>query len=109
MGTFVITKKTEAKFQVQLKSKTGKVLLCSQEYSSKISCKKAIEKFRAYAQDKNSFQKRTTVQWELYFYLKTAQGKPIATSINYNTYLAREKAINTVKKIAPIAAVEDHC
>lgn len=105
----MITKKQSGKFQVHLKSKAGQILLSSEDYLTKISCKKAIEKLRAYAKDAGKFQKKTTIDWELYFYLKTANGHTIATSKKYATNLSREQAINRVKKIAPIASIEDQC
>ncbi|MFZ0598825.1 MAG: YegP family protein [Flavobacterium sp.] len=107
MGKFVITKKDCGRFQVHLKSKTGKVLLSSEEYLTKISCKKNIEKLRIYASQADKFQKKTTVDWELYFYLKASGGKTIGTSTKFPSELSREQAIKIVQKIAPTAPVEN--
>jgi uncharacterized protein YegP (UPF0339 family) len=109
MGKFVITKKQCGKFQVHLRSKAGQILLSSEEYLTKISCKRTIEKLRVFAKDAGKFQKKTTVDWQLYFYLKSASGKAIATSKKYSTNLSREQAITRVRKIAPLAPVEDRC
>lgn len=97
----------EGKFQVHLQSKGGLILLSSEEYRTKISCKKAIEKFRVSAQDNTKFQKKTTIAWELYFYLKAANGQTIGISNKYPSALSREKAIYRIKKLAPIAPIED--
>lgn len=107
MEKFVITKKQCGKFQVQLRSKAGQILLSSEEYLTKISCKRTIEKLRTFSKDSGKFQKKTTVDWELYFYLKSASGKAIAISKKYSTNLSREQAITRVRKIAPFAPVED--
>lgn len=107
MGKFVITKKPCGKYQVILKSKTGNILLLSLEYAAKISCKKAIELLRIYSQDSDKYQKKTTVDWELYFYLKAKNGQTIGTSQKYQSTFSREQVIERIKKIAPIAEVED--
>jgi uncharacterized protein len=107
MGKFVITKKTGGKFQVHLKSKAGQILLISEEYLTKISCKKIIERLRIYARHADKFQKKTTVNWELYFYLKSASGQTLGTSKKYPSALSRDQAIIKVRKLAPIAPVED--
>ncbi|MDA6069963.1 YegP family protein [Flavobacterium sp. AC] len=107
MGKFVIIRKTAGKYQVQLKSRAGTLLLNSREYTTKISCKKTIECLRSYAGQANKFQKKTSTEWELYFYLKSNNGKTIATSVLFPSTLSREQAIKRVQKLAPIAAVED--
>lgn len=109
MGKFVIQKKTCGTFQVHLKSKTGQLLLSSDTYLTKASCNKVIERFRIYTQQADKFQKKTTIDWELYFYLKAANGQTIGTSIKYATNLSREQAIIKIKKLAPLAPVEDQC
>ncbi|TPG45272.1 DUF1508 domain-containing protein [Flavobacterium pectinovorum] len=107
MGKFVITKKPCGKYQVMLKSKAGNILLLSSEYAAKISCKKAIELLRIYSQDAAKYQKKTTVDWELYFYLKSKNGQAIGISPKYQSTFSREQVIERIKRIAPIADVED--
>lgn len=107
MGKFVIIRKKAGKFQVQLKSKAGTVLLSSEEYATKISCKKAIESFRTHAQQADKYQKKISTDWEPYFHLRSSHGKVIATSAIFPSTLSRELAIKRVQRIAPIAIVED--
>ena len=107
MGKFVITKKPCGKYQVILKSKAGNILLLSSEYTAKISCKKTIELLRFYSQDADKYQKKTTVDWEFYFYLKSKNGQTIGTSPKYLSTFSREQVIERIKKTAPLADVED--
>ncbi|MCD0472685.1 YegP family protein [Flavobacterium sp. JAS] len=109
MGKFVITKKECGKFQVCLKSNTGQVLLTSQELRSKISCRKAIEQLRTYTQEVDKFHKKTATDWELYFYLKSTNGRTIGISSRFPSALARDQAIKMIQKLAPNAFIEDQC
>lgn len=107
MAKFVITRKECGKFQVILKLETGFILLKSREYAAKTSCKKAIERIRISARQADNFQKKVTVNWEPYFYLKEASGRIIGISEIHATNLSREQAIINMKKRTQSALIED--
>ena len=120
MGKFVI-KKSAAGTKFDLKSGNGEIIASSQVYASEAACKKGIESVRKNAaskienQTKKGFAVETNPKYEVYkdkkgefrFRLKATNGHIIATSEGYATEANCLKGIESVKKNAPIANIED--
>ncbi|WP_374121166.1 YegP family protein [Flavobacterium sp. LHD-85] len=72
--------------------------MTSGSYLTELNCKKGIERFKIYAQHHNKFYKRTSSNWQFYFYLKAANGHIISISKPHDSVLSRDQAIDWVKK-----------
>lgn len=121
MGKFVVkTVKSGIKFE--LKAGNGEVIATSEVYSSKASCLSGVESVRknapiaavedqtaeGFAQQKNpKFEMYTDKAGEFRFRLKARNGEIIATSEGYKAKASCENGIESVRKNAPDAAVEE--
>ncbi|WP_396172968.1 YegP family protein [Flavobacterium sp.] len=107
MGKFVITKRTNGEFQFNLKAGNGQVILSSQGYATKASCENGIESVRKNSADDARFDRKTSTNGKDYFNLTATNGQIIGSSELYESLAARENGIESVKKNAPDAGVED--
>ena len=121
MGKFVIRKNaTGIKFD--LKAGNGEVIATSEVYESEAACKNGVESVRKNApvangedQTVEGFEKAKCPKFEIYadkagefrFRLKARNGQIIATSEGYTTKNACENGVESVRKNAPEAAVEE--
>lgn len=108
MEKFVINKKTNGEFQFDFIDKKGKVILSSGGYTRKLMCIKGIESVKRNSQNNIKFFRKTALNNETYFNLKAFNGKVIGVSKMFKDRFSRDKGIESVKKTAPIALVEDH-
>ncbi|MFN3753971.1 YegP family protein [Flavobacterium sp.] len=107
MGKFVITKRTNGDFQFNLKAGNGQVILTSQGYSTKASCENGVESVKKNAPDDARYERKTSSNGKDYFNLTASNGQIIGSSEMYESTAARENGIESVKKNAPEADVED--
>lgn len=107
MGKFVITTRTNGDFQFNLKAGNGEIILTSQGYSSKSSCNNGIESVRKNSSDDNRYEKKTSTNDKYYFALKAGNGEIIGSSQMYESSSGRDNGIESVKKNAPDATVDD--
>jgi hypothetical protein len=107
MGKFVITKRTNGDFQFNLKAGNGQVILTSQGYASKDSCKNGIESVKKNSTDDARYERKTSSNGKDFFNLTSTNGQIIGSSEMYESTAARENGIESVKKNAPEAEVED--
>lgn len=121
MGKFVVkTVKSGIKFD--LKAGNGEVIASSEVYSSKASCLNGVESVRKNApiaaledQTAEGFKQQKNPKFEMYtdkagefrFRLKARNGEIIATSEGYKAKAGCENGIESVRKNAPDAAVEE--
>lgn len=121
MGKFVVkTVKSGIKFD--LKAGNGEVIATSEVYSSKASCLNGVESVRKNApiaavedQTAEGFEQQKNPKFEMYtdkagefrFRLKARNGEIIATSESYKAKVSCENGIESVRKNAPDAAVEE--
>ena len=121
MGKFVVkTVKSGIKFD--LKAGNGEVIARSEVYSSKASCLNGVESVRKNApiaavedQTAEGFEQQKNPKFEMYtdkagefrFRLKARNGEIIATSESYKAKASCENGIESVRKNAPDAAVEE--
>ncbi|MCW8313813.1 YegP family protein [Sphingobacterium thalpophilum] len=107
MGKFVVTTRKNGEYQFNLKAGNGQTILGSEGYSSKASCLNGIESVRKNAQDDGRFEKKTSSNGKWYFNLKASNGQIIGTSEMYESSSGMENGIESVKKNAPSAEVDD--
>ncbi|WP_316632264.1 YegP family protein [uncultured Flavobacterium sp.] len=107
MEKFVISKNTNGEFQFDFIDKKGKVILRSGEYTRKLMCLKGIESVKRNSQDNIKFFRKTSLNNETYFNLKAFNGKIIGVSKMFKDRFSRDKGIESLKKKAPSALIED--
>lgn len=107
MGKFVITKRKNDEYQFNLKAGNGQVILSSEGYSSKDGCKNGIESVKKNAPADDRYDRKESTSGKPYFNLKAANGQIIGSSEMYESVSARDNGIESVKKNAPDATVED--
>ena len=121
MGKFVVkTVKTGIKFN--LKAGNGEIIATSEVYSAKASCLGGIESVRKNApiaaledQTVEGFEQQKNPKFEVYkdkagefrFRLKARNGEIIASSEGYTAKASCLGGIESVRKNAPDAAVEE--
>ena len=121
MGKFLISNVSSG-IKFDLKATNGQVIATSEVYESKAACKNGIESVRKNApiasfedQTAEGFEVATNPKFEMYqdkagefrFRLKARNGQIIATSEGYTTKNACENGVESVRKNAPEAAVEE--
>jgi uncharacterized protein YegP (UPF0339 family) len=107
MGKFVISKRTNGEFQFNLKADNGQVILTSEGYAAKSGCTNGIESVRKNAPEDGNYDRKTASNGKYYFTLKAGNGQVIGTSQMYESASGRDNGIESVKKNAPDASVED--
>jgi uncharacterized protein YegP (UPF0339 family) len=107
MVKFVITKRTNGEFQFNLKAGNGQTILTSEGYTTKAACTNGIESVKTNSQDDNRYDRKEAKNGKPYFNLKASNGQIIGASEVYESVSARENGIESVKKNAPDAAVDD--
>lgn len=107
MGKFVITKRANGEFQFNLKAGNGQVILASEGYTTKAACENGVESVRKNSQDEARFERLTSKNDKYYFLLKATNGQAIGSSEMYESVASRDNGIESVKKNAPDAEVDD--
>lgn len=107
MGKFVISTRKNGEFQFNLKAGNGQTILASEGYTTKAACENGIESVRKNSQDDSKFEKLTAKSGQPYFNLKAGNGQVIGNSEMYESTASRDNGIESVKKNAPDATVEE--
>ena len=79
----------------------------SEGYTTKANCLNGVESVKKNAQDDNKFDRKTSTNGKHYFNLKATNGQIIGTSEMYESASGMENGIESVKKNAPDATVEE--
>lgn len=108
MGKFVVAKNAGDKYYFNLKADNGQVIMTSQGYTSKPSCMNGIESVRTNALNDGQFDRKTSSNDKPYFNLLATNGQIIGTSEMYESTAGRDNGIESVKKNAPDATVDDN-
>ncbi len=95
----------ESRFR--LKAGNGEIILSSEGYSSKSACLNGVESVKKNATDDSRYEKKESAGGKYSFTLKAANHQVIGTSQSYKTASGRDNGIESVKKNAPGARVED--
>jgi uncharacterized protein len=107
MGKFVITKRANGEFQFNLKAGNGQVILASEGYTTKAACENGVESVKKNSQDDARFERLTSKNDKYYFLLKATNGQAIGSSEMYESAASRDNGIESVKKNAPDAELDD--
>ena len=107
MGKFIITKRRNGEYQFNLKAGNDETILTSEGYKTKANCKAGIDSVKINAPYDHRYDRRTATNGQYYFNLKAGNGEIIGTSEMYNSILARENGIESVKTNAPTAEIVD--
>lgn len=107
MGKFVITTRKNGEFQFNLKAGNGQTILASEGYSTKSACENGIESVRKNAEDDARYERKESTNGKPYFNLKAGNGQVIGNSEMYESAAACENGIESVKKNAADATVDD--
>lgn len=107
MGKFVIKTRKNGEFQFDLKAGNGQVILTSEGYSAKAGALNGIESVKKNSPDDARYERKVSSNGKPFFNLKAANGQVIGTSELYESEASRENGIESVKKNAPDAPVEE--
>ena len=122
MSKFLI-KKTATGFKFDLKAGNGETIATSEVYSSEASCLKGVESVKSNALNANledlteeAVKTATNPKFEMYadkageyrFHLKARNGEIIATSEGYKAKSSCLNGIESVRKNAPEAKIENN-
>lgn len=107
MGKFVITKRKNGEFQFNLLAGNGQVILASEGYTSKPSCINGVKSVMKNAGDVKRFEAKTAKNGKFHFNLKASNGQVIGVSEMYDSQASCTNGIESVKKNAPGATLED--
>jgi len=107
MGKFEIYNDKKGEFRFRLKAGNGQAILASEGYKTKAACTNGIESVRKNSADDARFERLKAKNGSPYFNLKSSNGQVVGNSEMYNSASSMENGIDSVKKNAPGAAVED--
>lgn len=105
-GKFEI-KKGKGGYRFNLKAGNGKVILTSETYTTKSGAEKGIASVKNNAKVQSRFEEKKARSGEVYFVLKAANGEPIGKSEMYESTSGRNNGIDSVKRNAGKAKIDD--
>lgn len=106
-GKFQIYTDNGGEFRFRLKAANGQEILASEGYKTKVSCLNGVESVKKNAPTDARYERKQNKAGKPMFNLKATNGQVIGTSEAYETEASRENGIESVKKNAPEAAVDD--
>ena len=106
-GKFELKASKNGQFVFNLKASNGEIILTSEMYKSKSGAKNGIKSVMVNAKDSANFKTLTAKNGEPYFVLRAGNNQVIGKSEMYSSPKALENGIDSVKKNAPGAAVDD--
>ena len=107
MGKFVISVRKNGEYQFNLKATNGQVILASEGYTTKAACENGIASVKKNAPDDDRFDRKTSSNGKFHFNLKAGNGQIIGSSEMYESEAGRDNGIESVKRNAPDATVEE--
>jgi uncharacterized protein len=106
-GKFELEKASDGQFIFRLKASNGQVILASERYGEKRRAVAGIESVRKNSQIDARYERKTSSKGQAYFVLRASNGQTIGQSEMYSSTAAADKGIESVKKNAPDAGVQD--
>jgi len=94
-------------FYFRLKAANGEIILSSEGYKRKASCRNGIASVKKNASDENNYIIKESKNGKHYFNLKAANSQVIGTSQMYKSASGIKGGIASVQKNAPKAKVEE--
>lgn len=105
---FIIEKSRNGKYKWNLTAKNGEVVLSSQMYQSKSSCKNGVKSVKQNAKVQKRFEVLKAKNGKHYFNLKARNGQIIGTSQMYASPSGCSNGCKSVAKNAGGARIEDN-
>jgi len=106
-GKFELKKSTNGQYRFSLKASNGQTILTSELYTEKRGAQSGIESVKRNAPIAERYERKTAKNGEPYFVLKASNGQVIGQSETYSSTAAMEGGIESVKKNAADAGVDD--
>ena len=106
-GKFEIKKSSDDQFFFNLKAGNGEIILTSEMYAAKSGAERGIESTRKNAPLDAQYARKTTTGGQHYFALTAANRESIGKSETYTSASEMENGIESVKKDAPDAEIDD--
>lgn len=106
-GKFVISKAKNGKFHFVLKAGNSEVILQSQMYEDVAGALNGVAAVKTNAANEAMFERLDSTKGEPYFNLKSSNGQVVGRSEMYSSARARDNGIESVRKNAPEAAIDD--
>jgi uncharacterized protein len=106
-GKFELKKATNGQFHFNLKAGNGEIILSSELYEARAGAENGIESVRKNASLDERYELKTSAKGDPYFVLKAGNGQVIGKSEMYSSESAAKNGIDSVKRNAPDARVED--
>ena len=104
---YVVETGKDGQFYFRLQAENGEPILASEGYLLKSGWENDIVAVKENAPLADRYERKTTLNGKPFFILKAANGEPIGKSEIYESKASRESGILAVKRVAPIAPVED--
>ena len=104
---FDLKKTANDKFMFNLKAGNGEIILTSEMYESKSAAENGIDSVKENAPNDDRYERKTSKSDQPYFVLKAAHHQVIGQSEMYSSTSAMENGIESVKKNAPDARIDD--
>ena len=106
-GKFELYQDKAGEYRFRLKAGNGEIILVSEGYKQKASAENGIESVRKNAPSDERYERKDTSSGKPMFNLKATNGQVIGTSESYSSASARDNGIESVKKNAPDAKLDD--
>lgn len=106
-GKFELKLAKNGDFFFNLLASNGQIILTSEMYKSKASAENGIASIMKNAADDNRYNKLESTNGKAYFVLKAANHQIIGQSQLYESEASRDNGIESVKKNAPEASIND--
>jgi uncharacterized protein YegP (UPF0339 family) len=106
-GKFELYQDKAGEYRFRLKAGNGEIILVSEGYKQKASAENGIDSVRKNAPQDARYERKATSSGKPMFNLKATNGQVIGTSESYSSESARDNGIESVKKNAPDAKLDD--
>lgn len=106
-GKFELYADKAGEFRFRLKAGNGENILSSEGYKQKSSAMNGIESVKKNAGDDARYERKETSSGKHMFNLKASNGQVIGTSQSYASTSGRDNGIESVKKNAADAKLDD--
>ncbi|MDX1509632.1 MAG: YegP family protein [Woeseiaceae bacterium] len=106
-GKFECYKDKSGEYRFRLKAGNGETILSSEGYKSKDSCENGIASVQKNSANDERYEMKQTSSGKYRFNLKASNGQVIGTSQNYSSESGCRNGMDSVKRSAPGAAIDD--
>ena len=106
-GKFELYKDKAGEFRFRLKAGNGENILASEGYKAKSSAENGIESVKKNSASDERYERKTSNSGKCMFNLSATNGQVVGTSQMYESESSRDNGIESVKKNAPDASVDD--